>query len=179
MTKPLAFLATYADWKLIKTRACVQIVFEVPLEKANEAYDLLGGMPVAATENWFAIARLDPSKIAGDAPAREAESSKAAPPASASRLTTRSVMLAKEPMFRRFVEIETKAPMGEVTEEAATEYIRSTCQVESRSEIQPGTVAADRFAFILSAYTRFGGKRDRYVTSVSAHANRVAHIWIS
>ena len=63
MSKPLAFLATYTGWKLIKTRACVQIVFEVPLEKANEAYELLGGMPVAATENWFAIARLNQSKI--------------------------------------------------------------------------------------------------------------------
>ena len=142
----------------------IKVTLHVPAEQGSALTESLG-WPTYTTPVSVAIAQLvDPSPIAGDAPAREAESSKAAPPASASRLTTRSVMLAKEPMFRRFVEIETKAPMGAVTEEAATEYIRSTCQVASRSEIQPGTVAADRFAFILSAYTLWREK-DRYVAA--------------
>ena len=36
-----AFRASYSDWKLIKTRSVVQIVFEVPLEAADEAYQVL------------------------------------------------------------------------------------------------------------------------------------------
>lgn len=53
-----AFKATYAEWRVIKTRATVQIVFEMPVEKADEAYQALGGMPIAAREVWCAIARM-------------------------------------------------------------------------------------------------------------------------
>ena len=90
MTRSANFLATYSDMRLIKGRKVVQYVFEVPLEGANTAYEVLVGMPNPAAEVWCAIARLDPSKIAGDAPARKRRDSKAAPPASASRLTTRA-----------------------------------------------------------------------------------------
>jgi hypothetical protein len=57
-----AFRACYAEWKVIKTRATVQLVFELPIERADEAYQALGGMPIAAHEVWCGIARLDPSK---------------------------------------------------------------------------------------------------------------------
>lgn len=57
-----AFKACYAEWKVIKTRATVQLVFELPIERADEAYQALGGMPIAAHEVWCGIARLDPSK---------------------------------------------------------------------------------------------------------------------
>jgi hypothetical protein len=57
-----AFQACYAEWKVIKTRATVQLVFELPIERADEAYQALGGMPIAAHEVWCGIARLDPSK---------------------------------------------------------------------------------------------------------------------
>jgi hypothetical protein len=57
---PMAFKATYSDWKLVKTRQVVQIVFEVPLAEADDAYELLGGMPAPASERWFGIAALAP-----------------------------------------------------------------------------------------------------------------------
>jgi len=59
MDKPAAFSATYSDLKLIKTRKVVQFVFEVPLEAAEHAMNVLGGMPSPMTESWFAIARLE------------------------------------------------------------------------------------------------------------------------
>lgn len=55
---PTAFKATYSDWKLVKTRQVVQIVFEVPLAEADAAYELLGGMPAPASERWFGIAAI-------------------------------------------------------------------------------------------------------------------------
>lgn len=58
MTEPAAFSAEYADWKIIKTRSAVQIVFEVPLEAAGHAYNVLGGMPNFGEPTRFAIARL-------------------------------------------------------------------------------------------------------------------------
>lgn len=63
MTK-LAFRATYADWKLIKTRGVIQVVMEVPLADADAAYNVLGGMPDASRESWFAIAPLKLGKEA-------------------------------------------------------------------------------------------------------------------
>lgn len=59
MTKPAAFSAVYSDWKLIKTRGVVSISFEVPLEAAGHAYNVLHGMPNFAEELRFAIARLN------------------------------------------------------------------------------------------------------------------------
>lgn len=56
--KPAAFSATYADWKLIKTRQVVQVIFEVPLEAAGHAYNVMEGMPSPMQERWFAIARM-------------------------------------------------------------------------------------------------------------------------
>lgn len=60
MSEPAAFSATYSDLKLIKTRKVVQFVFEVPLEAAGHAMNVLGGMPSPMAETWFAIARLTP-----------------------------------------------------------------------------------------------------------------------
>jgi hypothetical protein len=53
-----AFRAVYSDWKLVKTRQTVQIIFEVPLHDADAAYEVLGGMPAPAAERWFGIAAL-------------------------------------------------------------------------------------------------------------------------
>ena len=58
MTDKATFSATYSDWKVVKTRCVVQIVFEVPLEAAGHAYNVLNGMPRFGKEEWFAIARL-------------------------------------------------------------------------------------------------------------------------
>lgn len=59
MSEAAAFSAEYADWKIIKTRKVVSISFEVPLEAAHHAYNVLGGMPNFGNEQWFAIARLN------------------------------------------------------------------------------------------------------------------------
>lgn len=53
-----AFRGTYADWKNIRTRGVVQIVFEVPLAESDAAYEILGGMPNPAKERWFGVAAL-------------------------------------------------------------------------------------------------------------------------
>ncbi len=63
---PAAFRATYADIKLIKTRQCVQIVFELPIEQFDAAYEVLGGMPLPGKERWFGIAAIKVSEA--DAP---------------------------------------------------------------------------------------------------------------
>src|SRR3990167_7762632 len=72
MNKTAAFGAEYVDWKLVKTRAAIQIVFEIPLEAADHAYRVLGGMPDNSKSRWFGIARMEhdeqPKRKDGDAP---------------------------------------------------------------------------------------------------------------
>lgn len=58
MEKPAAFGAEYVDWKVIKTRGAIQIVFEIPLEAADHAYQVLSGMPNNGGGDWYAIAKM-------------------------------------------------------------------------------------------------------------------------
>ncbi len=62
MENPAAFGAEYVDWKVIKTRRAVQIVFEIPLEAAGNAIECLGGMPDNDKSVWFGIAKMDKPK---------------------------------------------------------------------------------------------------------------------
>ena len=55
---PYAIRACYSEWRLIKTRSAVQLIFEVPLHDADAAYQVLGGMPQPGSEQWFAIAAI-------------------------------------------------------------------------------------------------------------------------
>jgi hypothetical protein len=59
MSEPAAFTATYSDLKVVRTRQVVQFIFEVPIEAADHACNVLGGMPSPMDERWFAIARME------------------------------------------------------------------------------------------------------------------------
>ena len=58
MSDPAAFGAEYVDFKIIKTRRAVQIVFEIPLEAADHALKCLGGLPDNEKSVWFGIAKM-------------------------------------------------------------------------------------------------------------------------
>lgn len=58
MTDPAAIRATYADFRNVRTRQVCQIILEIPAEESEQALRFLGGVPIAGTEKWFAIARL-------------------------------------------------------------------------------------------------------------------------
>lgn len=160
MSTAAAFKATYSDWRLIKGRKVVQVVFELPLENANEAYAALGGMPNPAAETWCGIARLNTGGMA--APVREGEASnnEARRPPSRNPYQVRAVMLCKDGLFRRWLEIESK--LDDVSEEDAAVYIRTKCGVKSRSEILPNTEAGNRLDIVESAF-RCWRDADRYV----------------
>jgi hypothetical protein len=136
---PTAFKATYSDWKLVKTRGVVQIVFEVPLAEADDAYELLGGMPIIAKERWFGIAAIK-------TPAEEAPSNvpSGSPPSTrpdgTKRMDWRELQPAAQagircadPVFRSFLD-EMHSCQAATPEEAAT-AVRMICNVESRAEL--------------------------------------------
>jgi hypothetical protein len=151
------FQATYSDFRLVRSRKVVQFVFEVPIEGANQACDVLGGMPNPAEEIWCIIARLDMKKASGPlfetkAPAVADPKPKTprAPVAAEKRLAQRAGILCAELPFRKFLEGEINEPV--LSEEAAATALRKFCGVSSRSEIVVGTEEGHRFEQLLGRY---------------------------
>jgi hypothetical protein len=172
MTKRANFAATYSDWKLIRTRKVVQIVFEVPVEKADDAYSVLGGMPNSGEEIWCAIARLKESAVLADAAGAAPSPSSSAPAATPFRnhLTRRAGILCNDPMFHRYLEHMQDelglAARHSYDKEHATNYLRSYCKVESRKDILPGTEAATRLDLLESAFVCWRD-RDQFIEEAS------------
>ena len=142
MSKPAAFKACYADWKLIRTRECVQIIFEVPLTAADSAYQVVGGMPNPGKSIWFGIARLSDEH---SQPSQKKSWHETQPAQQAG-------ILASDLPFQKFIGeryFDGKSPLKE--EDAAT-FIRSHCGVNSRKDIQPGTDACKKWMALVSDY---------------------------
>jgi hypothetical protein len=131
-----AFSATYSDWRVIKGRKVVQVVFELPLESSDEAYQVLGGMPIAASEKWFGIARLDLTKAAAEKTKRSFNDLPGPQQAG---------ILCNEPAFCKFLrERDPKLwfryacyPGRQQLEDpdTAAAVVRELCNVNSRAEI--------------------------------------------
>lgn len=120
-----AFRASYSDWKLVRTRQVVQVVFEVSLADADKAYEVLGGMPDSSKERWFGIAALradipaTPDKTKRDwrdlGPAQQAG------------------IRCDEPTFAAFLKEQRQDDWIEAPN--AAECVRLICGVSSRSEL--------------------------------------------
>lgn len=158
-TKPAAFQATYSDWKLIRSRKVVQIVLEVPVERAGHAYDVLGGMPNPAAETWCAVARLDAQRPTEDTTAAAtAHAQQPAPKAQPTPSPARALrnhaqqagIMCSRPTFWKFA--QERGHPEVVDSETAADYVRMYCGVNSRSEIKNGTRAEQRWFLMVSAF---------------------------
>ena len=140
MTGPAAFRAVYANWKLIKTRGMIQVVLELPVEQADAAYEVLGGMPVAGKERWFGIAAIrNPEATPGvsdPAPAQVPQPR----PERAKRdwrdlpASQQAALRCNDATFRAFLN-ETQCDGWAVTSDLAADCVRSACAVNSRSDL--------------------------------------------
>ena len=136
---PAAFRACYSDWKLVKTRGVVQVVMEIPLQDADAAYEVLGGMPAPAPERWFGIAALRDSEPAKPQPVVDR------PPAGAKRekMDWRDMQPAAqcaircgEQAFRTFLMEEHEyRPRDKSDPDEAADFIRSMFGINSRTEL--------------------------------------------
>jgi hypothetical protein len=149
MNKPAAFRATYSDLKLIKTRQCVQVIFELPLADFDAAYVILGGMPNPASETWFGIAPLKAPQAEkeNETPKSPATPQPTAhPPAAAKREkmdwrdmqpSSQAYLLCEKPVFQAFLKEEYPDEWHESMSDAA-ECVRLICAVVSRSQLNDG-----------------------------------------
>lgn len=134
MTKPAALRATYSDLKLIKTRQCVQIVFEVPLADFDAAYEVLGGMPNTANERWFGIAALKEVQTPGQIAPSPDRAKRDWPDLQPSQ---QAGIRCSEPIFAAFLRETYSDEWFEGSQDAA-ECVRLICAVESRSMLNDG-----------------------------------------
>ncbi len=161
MTSPAAFTASFADFRLVKGRKVAQIVVEVPIEAADHALEVLGGVPRPDAERHVAVARI---QIPPGATRNAANGSAAAdhpppPERSAAPGGTKREKTLPEKVGMRcndVVFLEWLYSHGQIKRALdateAAHFVRTTCGVRSRADIQPGTSAADKW---LALETRF------------------------
>ena len=125
-----AFKATYSDLKLVKTRKVVQFIFEVPVEAADDAFRLLGGMPRPDQEQWVGIAPI--TEEAATRPQKK-------PHKSWGELT-----LVQQAAIR-CEDVEFQQWLSAFDKQEAIEAVRRICGVESRSDFATDKAAAERW----------------------------------
>ncbi len=118
-----AIRATYSDLKLVKTRKVVQLIFEIPIEAADHAIKVLGGLPRPDAETWVAIA-----------PITEEAATRTPPPAEKPRKrigdmsrTAQAGMLCNSEEFHAFLDSRFRRVEKTATENAAA-IVRKQCQ---------------------------------------------------
>ena len=142
---PAAIKATFADFRPVKTRKLMQLVFEVPIEQADAALSALGGVPLPDQERWVAIARLDMAAVEKPAdPAKERRAFCDLP------MPQQAALKCNDPAFVHWM-LDMYAD-GFVAGTTAEEMVRCLCRVDSRAKILPCTSAGDRWLALLREY---------------------------
>lgn len=129
MENPAAIQASYSDYRRVKGRKVLQLIFEVPLEQAPMVHDAFGE-PSPDGSTWVGIAKIDLT-------ARPEERKPL-------KLSNRAALLCKDDWFWSYAEVG--------NEEAATQFLRDGCGIASRSELDENETAAGAFRKIESDY---------------------------
>jgi hypothetical protein len=145
--RPAVIQATFADWRTVKGRKALQLVFEVPLEQQADVLSILGA-PLPDNPVWCAVARLnaevsEPPKQKDDQRserAREAYRMKD----EMEKACVRAGMLPKDRRFQKWI--------GAVDADDAARRLRLQCDVTSRSEIATDERAYREFLKMETAF---------------------------
>ena len=146
---PAAIKATFSDFRLVKGRKVAQLVFETPIEAADEALAVLGGLPRSDREAWCGIARLSI-----DAPS--ASEPKVEPPKEKRRMSElpivqRAALLCGREAFWRYL-CEHEGERVVLDEPSAASMVRAMCGVSTRSELSTNMKAALHFESIEKSF---------------------------
>jgi hypothetical protein len=141
-----ATLATFSDFRTVKGRKVCQLIFEVPMEAANEALQALGGVPSPVDPVWCGIARVQPKAVSEPLKAVERPRKTWAELTPAQQAGIRC----GEEEFVRY--LTSKFPNGMRELLTAEGFVRHYCGVDSRSLIHKGTEAEQRWNVLESAY---------------------------
>lgn len=160
-----AILATFSDFRTVKTRSTAQLVFEIPIDQADEALRLLGGIPQPGTERWagIALAAMDRKGHIGQ-PEYKAEQAaknkefsglveaidKQRRPFNTLPLSQQAAIRCQDKAFRVFLANQTG--QDDFTVDQAAEDVRLRCDVESRSQILEGDISGSYWLSLEAEY---------------------------
>lgn len=160
MSDPTAIRATFSDFKIVRTRSVVQLIFEIPIELADASLATLGGLPRSDSERWVGIARLDERKFdaEGNLPDEDknyhegesviVDEMRKRRPFCELKFSQQAGIKSSDLKFQLWL---SNLPVGKESEDAAS-AIRAFCGVETRANIIPGTRAGDRWIELLRMY---------------------------
>jgi hypothetical protein len=149
--------ATFSDWRPVKGRKQLQLIFEVPLEETKEVLEMLGP-PMPDRETWCAIARLDtdvaPPKLVdalGAAGFTLRESVTISGEMQKPRQNFCDLPFSQQAAMRSNDE-KFAAWLGVTPGDDCAAAIRQECFVTSRSQIRKGTPAGNNWVALLRRY---------------------------
>ena len=145
MTDKAVIQGAFSDFRIVKGRKVAQIIIEVPIEAADHALAVLGGVPRMDTECWVAIARLNLR------PRSEPDH----------RLSQQAGICCRDPNFQDF--LQTKMPeslimknMESERHQSTAHWLRKYLQVATRADLDTDPEAAGRWSQL---YEEFCAKR--------------------
>jgi hypothetical protein len=162
MTKA-ATLATFSDFRTVKGRKVCQLIFEVPMEAANEALQALGGVPSPVDPVWCGIARVQPKATSEPLKAVERDPrdrGKLLPRRKWEDLTPaqQAGIRCQEQEFEDFIRAKFMTAHAS-NGRTIPEFVREYCGVSSRSLIFKGSAAEQRWNLLESGYQAWLSER--------------------
>ena len=144
MPAPAAVIqGALVDAKNVAAHKCVRLSIDVPAELGAQIVKAFG-WPTMAEPVTVAVARLKP-EAAQETPApKERRPFKDLPP------PTQAALACQDARFRAFLHEVQEYDCA--SEDDAADYVRTFCEVDSRAQIKPGTIAAQKWSFLCSAY---------------------------
>lgn len=145
MSDAAAIKATFADYKRIKSRKVMQVIFEVPLETWPRDYKVLGE-PEIETSQWFAIARMEGAKEPASTPKEQG-----------SNLAANAALTVQEGSFSCFIQeiypnVCYIATANNCLKFSADAALKEALGIKSKSELNTDPAAAQRWRELRSEY---------------------------
>lgn len=133
--------ATFSDVQPVKTRSVYKLIFEIPIEDADKAIELLGGHPQPGKEKWVALALLV------EKPAQKAPEKAGKPKRAFSELSLpeQAGIRCEDDDFCHFIEAKARSSMSR---DSIVAYVRTFCTVQSRAELATDKRAASRWRLL-------------------------------
>lgn len=157
MSKPAVIRAEFTDYRPVKTRKVLQLVFEVPAEMQTEVFASLG-YPIAGISIWCAIARLAEG---ASAPAVPESPEPAAPVVKAklSRSMLAAILCEENEDFQVWLAKQHPLTWDEyyingnmLSPAAATATLKNVLCIRSRKELDTDPEAAARFDALRTSF---------------------------
>ena len=167
MTDLAVIRATFSDWRTVKGRKQLQLIFEVPIEQQKEVLTRLGA-PNPSDPLGCAIALIDlssPPKAVANAERSEKGKERYRESDKMQQAATRAVMMCKDGEFRMWASMEyprqwqgAMERSDGTAENIAAIWLRWRLNLESRSEIANNERAYNTFLALENSYKQAIGQ---------------------